>query len=64
MGRWGDGEMGRWGGRINTNYQLPITNYQLPIPNAQCPIPNSQSPIPYAQFFIQATILSKINRIY
>ncbi|MGL5063187.1 MAG: phenylacetate--CoA ligase family protein [Microcoleus sp.] len=34
-GRWGDGEMGRWGEFPITNSELPITNYQLPIPHSQ-----------------------------
>ncbi|NEU71209.1 hypothetical protein PI95_001090 [Hassallia byssoidea VB512170] len=36
MGRWGDGEMGRWGDEGDeggiTHSPLPIPNYQLPIP--------------------------------
>ncbi|NEO73984.1 hypothetical protein [Moorena sp. SIO3H5] len=39
MGRWGDGEMGRWGVR-----SVPITDFLLPIPDSRFPIPDSRFP--------------------
>ncbi|NET83037.1 MAG: hypothetical protein F6J94_14205 [Moorea sp. SIO1F2] len=60
MGRWGDGEMGRFllrviigshGNKVNKIfYRLPTPNSRFPIPDSQFPVPDSRFPIPDSQF--------------
>ncbi|WP_180269810.1 hypothetical protein [Nostoc linckia] len=46
MGRWGGGEMGRWGdGRDKEEKLLPCPPC-LPCPHAPCPMPHAPCPIP------------------
>ncbi|NET68664.1 MAG: hypothetical protein F6K63_31420 [Moorea sp. SIO1G6] len=45
LGRWGDGEMGRWGVT-----RFPIPDSRFPIPDSRFPIPDSRFPIPNSQF--------------
>ncbi|NEO14690.1 MULTISPECIES: hypothetical protein [unclassified Moorena] len=60
MGRWGDGEMGRFllrviigshSNKVNKIFSLfPTPNSRFPIPDSQFPVPDSRFPIPDFSF--------------
>ena len=68
MGRWGDGEMGRWGKKlvvrascslvihlvthIDSKQDVCPYGHLILFADARCPIPDAQFPMPDAQFLL------------